>query len=69
MTTVALVMQGHLKEALSRLRDESSDPADEPDRSVAVAVAVAAQVWALYEANELTSAEALFTQHRDVIAS
>jgi len=69
VTTVALVMQGHLREALARLREDTGEPADEPDRSVAVAVAVAAQVWALYEANELATAEALFTQHREVIAS
>ena len=69
VTTVALVMQGHLREALARLRDEANELTDEPDRSVAAAVAVAAQVWALYEANDLTAAEALFTQHREVIAS
>jgi LuxR family maltose regulon positive regulatory protein len=69
VATVALVMQGHLREALARLRDETSDSVDEPDRSVAAAVSVAAQVWALYEANELAAAETLFTQHREVIAS
>lgn len=69
VTTVALVLQGHLLEALARLRDESNEAADEPDRTVASAVAIAAQVWALYEANELAASEALFTRHRDVIAS
>jgi len=69
VSTVALVMQGHLREALARLRDESTEQSDELDRSFASAGAVAAHVWALYEANELAAAEALFVRNRDVIAS
>jgi len=69
VATAALVIQGRLREALANFRDDANDPADAADRSVASAVAFATQVWSLYEANELTAAEALFVQHRDIIAS
>ena len=69
VSTAALVMQGQLKEALARFRDEASAHTDELDTSFASAVAIAAHIWALYEANDLPAAAALFTQNRDAIAS
>lgn len=69
VSTAALVMQGRLKEALAHLHDDANDHADEVDHPALPAVAVSSQVWALYEANELSAAEALFAQHRENIAS
>jgi LuxR family maltose regulon positive regulatory protein len=65
---VALLIQGSLREALDKFREGLADQRGELDKSFASAALFSCYIWALYEANELESAESLFTQHHDVIS-
>jgi LuxR family maltose regulon positive regulatory protein len=64
---VALLIQGSLQEALAKFREGLAEQRGELDNSFALAALISCYVWALYEANELDTAEKLFRQHHDVI--
>lgn len=63
-----LMMQGSLREALERFKEGLTEQHAGLDKSFASAALVSLYVWALYEANELETAEAFFSQHHDVIS-
>lgn len=65
---VSLLVQGQLREALERLKAGMAEQRMHEDRSVASAALASCTIWALYEANELDAAEALFGQYHDIIA-
>ncbi|HVO46821.1 MAG TPA: LuxR C-terminal-related transcriptional regulator [Steroidobacteraceae bacterium] len=64
---VALLLKGSLQEALKRFRTELSE---HPviDKSLAAAALLSCYIWALYEANELDTAEQVFQQNHDIIS-
>ncbi len=64
---VAMLLMGSLNSSLERFRREL---ADHPvmDESLASAALLSCYVWALYEANELDTAEQLFRKHHDIIS-
>jgi LuxR family maltose regulon positive regulatory protein len=62
------MMQGALHEAIERFKEGLAEQHVGLDKSFASAALVSLYVWALYEANELETAEALFSQHHDVIS-
>lgn len=66
---VNLMIQGGLPESLERFRLATAEPLMRLDESVASAVLAAVYVQALYEADELDAAEALFEQSRESIAN
>jgi LuxR family maltose regulon positive regulatory protein len=66
---INLMIQGLLPEALERFRLAAAEPWMRLDESVASAVLAAGYVQALYEADELDAAEALFEQSRESIAN
>jgi LuxR family maltose regulon positive regulatory protein len=68
VTGVSLLAQGSLREALDRFKAGMAEEHMHVDRSFASAALGSCYVWALYEANELDLAEALFGQQHDVIA-
>lgn len=68
VTGLSLLAQGQLREALQRFKAGMAEQRMHVDRSLASAALACCYVWALYEANELDLAEALFGQHRDVIS-
>jgi LuxR family maltose regulon positive regulatory protein len=63
-----LLAQGQLQEALDSFRAGMGESRMHVDKSVASAALVACYIWALYEANELDQAEALFGRHHDIIS-
>ncbi|MFP5307531.1 MAG: LuxR C-terminal-related transcriptional regulator [Gammaproteobacteria bacterium] len=63
-----LVMQGRLQEALERYRSGLAEQRLDLEKSFASASLVACYVHALYDANELDTAEAMFRQFHDVIS-
>ncbi|MES2681992.1 MAG: LuxR C-terminal-related transcriptional regulator [Pseudomonadota bacterium] len=65
---VSLLVQGRLREALERLKAGMAEQRMQEDRSVASAALASCAIWALYEANELDAAEAMFGQYHDIIA-
>lgn len=66
---VNLMLQGLLSEALDMFRLGASEPRVTLDESVASASLVSCYVQALYEADELETAESYFSQFHDVIAN
>lgn len=68
-TSVALIAQGQLHEALALLRNALTDRRMYVDESISQASVVASHVMALYEADELEEAESQFLRFRDVIAN
>jgi len=66
---VSLMIRGRLSEALDLLRDAPSDAYLPLDRSVAYAAYAASYISALYEQNDLASAEKIFDRSRDIILS
>ena len=64
---VGLLVQGRLGEALGCFRSGINDPRLHQPGSVAGASLVACTVQALYEANEIDSAETHFTEFREMI--
>lgn len=67
VTGMAMLLQGELQQALERFRVAQTEPWVRSDASQASASLVACQLWALYEANDLDAAEALYGQHREMI--
>jgi LuxR family maltose regulon positive regulatory protein len=65
---VSLLLQGRLREALERFKEGMAEQRVGLDKSFASAALVSCYVWALYEADELDAAEALFSQHHDIIS-
>jgi len=64
---VSLLLAGSLQESLARFRAELSErPAI--DKSFAPAALLSCYVWALYEANELETAEQVFQQSYEIIS-
>lgn len=68
MQGMNLLAQGQLVEALECFRVGIGESRMHADKSVASASLSACYVWALYEANELDQAEALFGRHHDIIS-
>lgn len=71
--TVALqgmswLTQGQLREALNAFGSGMAERCMHADKSVAAASMTACYIWALYEANELDRADALFGRYHDVIS-
>jgi LuxR family transcriptional regulator, maltose regulon positive regulatory protein len=65
---IGLMAQGQLREALRRFAEGMAEQRMQTGKSFASAALVSCYVWALYEANELDLAEALFGQHHDIIS-
>lgn len=65
---ISLLVQGQLGEALTCFGNGMAEQRMHEDKSVASGALVACYIWALYEANELDRAEALFGQFHDIIA-
>ena len=65
---ISLMVQGHLGDALDRLKAAMAEQRMHVDRSVAAASLAPCYIWALYEANELEAAEALSGQYHDLIS-
>ncbi len=65
---VILLVQGSLREALEKFREWLSEQHDSLPKSFASAAVFSCYIWALYEANDLDVAEALFIQYRDIIS-
>jgi LuxR family maltose regulon positive regulatory protein len=68
LSGISLLMQGQLGASLEVFRAGLRRERMLIDGSLAAAAMVACNIWALYEANELDSAAALFAQYRDGIA-
>lgn len=68
MMGVRLMLQGALDEALILLEQAVLKARPTLDRALASSVSMAVYIWALYEADQLDAAEALFEQHQDIIA-
>lgn len=66
MVGANLLLQGELMEAMERFRAGLSGH-DSSEQSVASASLVSCYLMALYEADDLSAAEALFTQYHDII--
>lgn len=64
---INLLVQGELQEAIERFRAGLAEQHADADTSVASASLVSCYVLALYDADELAAAEALFAQFHDVI--
>lgn len=62
-----LLIQGELQQAVERFRAGLAEQHADADTSVASASLVSCYLMALYDADELTAAEALFAQFHDVI--
>lgn len=62
-----LLVQGQLQEAIERFRAGLAEQHADADTSVASASLVSCYMLALYDADELAAAEALFAQFHDVI--
>ncbi|MFT4020440.1 MAG: LuxR C-terminal-related transcriptional regulator [Acinetobacter sp.] len=72
--TIALLgmtffIQGRLEDALSRYRIGLTEQHHSHSKSVAAAVIASCYTQALYEHNDLDTAETIFTQYRDMISS
>jgi LuxR family maltose regulon positive regulatory protein len=65
---VSLLLQGRLQSALECFRAGVAEQGVGPGKSFASAALASCYVWALYEANELAAAEAVFSQHHDIIS-
>ncbi|HEX4872055.1 MAG TPA: LuxR C-terminal-related transcriptional regulator [Nevskiaceae bacterium] len=65
---LSLMAQGQLQAALERYAEGLQPIRREVDKSHAAAALVSCYVWALYEANRLDEAEALFGQYHPTIA-
>jgi LuxR family transcriptional regulator, maltose regulon positive regulatory protein len=64
---VSMLLMGSLRGCLERFRQELTvHPVI--DKSLASAALLSCYVWALYEADELDTAEQLFRQHHDIIS-
>lgn len=61
------LLQGDLQSALKRFRLAGTETRPVLDRSLAAAALNACYFWALYEAHEFDTAEALFERHHDII--
>jgi LuxR family maltose regulon positive regulatory protein len=68
LSGISLLMQGQLPAALELFRCGLARERMQMDGSLAAAAMVACNIWALYEANDLSAVEALFSQYRDGIA-
>ncbi len=68
VTGTGLLLQGDLRGALAGFEAAAAQSPTALDRLLASAAMTACHIWALYEANELSAAEALFEQHQDMIA-
>ncbi|WP_029889300.1 LuxR C-terminal-related transcriptional regulator [Polycyclovorans algicola] len=68
VTGISLMLQGDLQGALATFDAAAAQSPARLDRMLASAAMTACHVWALYEANELDAAEALFMPHQDMIA-
>lgn len=62
ITGASLMVQGHLHEAIERYRADMGAQQTPLDKSFAAAALAAGQIWALYEANDLTALEPLCAQ-------
>ncbi|SFF67930.1 LuxR family transcriptional regulator, maltose regulon positive regulatory protein [Fontimonas thermophila] len=67
VAAVAALLQGDLHTALARFRRFATEAQPLLDRSVAAAAMYACYLWALYEANELDTADTIYGQHHDII--
>ena len=65
---VSFLLQGHLDEALERFRAGMAEHQSEIDKSFASAALASCYAWALYEADDFDTLEALFCQHHEAIA-
>jgi LuxR family maltose regulon positive regulatory protein len=65
---VALLIQGELREALERFKAGLGEHRVVIEKSFASAALFACYVWALYEANDLDTAEAVFVQNHETIS-
>lgn len=65
---VSLLLQGALRESLERFKEGMTERRASIDKCFASAALVSCYIWALYEANELESAESLFCEHADIIS-
>jgi LuxR family maltose regulon positive regulatory protein len=65
---VALLIQGELREALERFKAGLGEHRVVIEKSFASAALFACYVWALYEANDLDTAEAVFVQNHATIS-
>lgn len=67
VTGINLLVQGELAAALERFRAGLADAQDDADASVAAAALVCCYIMALYDAEQLDAADALFTRFHDMI--
>jgi LuxR family maltose regulon positive regulatory protein len=65
---VALLIQGELREAVERFKAGLGEHRVVIEKSFASAALFACYVWALYEANDLDTAEAVFVQNQQTIS-
>jgi LuxR family maltose regulon positive regulatory protein len=65
---VAMLIQGELREALERFKAGLGEHRVVIEKSFASAALFACYVWALYEANDLETAEAVFVQNHETIS-
>ena len=63
----SLLLQGQLHESLAAFEAGAAEERMQAEQSFASAALVSCHIWALYEANQLDRAEALFGQHHDII--
>ena len=68
VTGISQMLQGDLPGALATFDAAAAQSPIRLDRMLASAAMTACHVWALYEANELDAAEALFMPHQELIA-
>ena len=68
VNAVALLIQGDLREALERIKTALGERRLAAEKPPASAALFCAYIWALYEADEDESAEALFVQNREAIS-
>lgn len=67
LSGVALLIQGELGRALEHFEESERSLRTETEKSCALAALHSGYVWALYEANELEAAEAVFVRNQEVI--
>jgi len=65
---VDLLVRGRLVEAINCFHAGMAEQGMHADKSVASGALVSCYIWALYEANQLDHAEALFGRYHDIIA-
>jgi LuxR family transcriptional regulator, maltose regulon positive regulatory protein len=68
VTAVALLIQGELQEAIQRIKAGLAERRLAVEKSSASAALFCVYIWALYEADEPESAEAVFLQNKEAIS-